>query len=709
MPRIGSTLLAGLAYAALVAWSSWPLAAHLASALPAPTPPGLAVLSRIDVDLVVWILAWGAHALVHQPLELFQANIFHPAPDVLAASENLLGLQPIAAPVFWLTGNPVLTYNVTLLAMVWLGAQCSFTAVRAWTGNAAAGFLAGTAFALAPAVVADWVRLHWTAVALFPLIAQLLWRCARRPSAASLAALAVATALQLAAGVYVGFELVVWLLALGPAVALGARRRGGRVLPAIAAVAAGALLVSPLALPYLRVLRLGRFPDLAVSLRTVAATSPEPAELLAAIPQELSWPVIALATLAVFGRRRPGRDLRLGLAAAGALGFVLACGTSLPGLYRALMEVAPGFATVRGPARFMILTPIAGALLGGIGSADLAARFRARGARLGRFTRPAIVALAVALALGRAPAEPGSLAAVPAPGAWDAYRWLAEHGEGGPLLELPVHRSPLDPGPLLATGGYMVGSTLHWLPLLNGYSGHPPPSAHLVAALAERLPDPGAFSDLCALVGVRWIAVHRDAMTDRGAAWDAGVPQLPLRVAARFPAATIYEVTASCGGEEAHLLAELRGERRGRTLGDVPLDPLPATALRGRVEAAIEPRMTSGLRHVLDVVVTNESSVAWPASTSQAAGRVAVQTRWRIAGESEPKYEGSPVPLARDLAPGETVRLKVEALTRRPGAQQIEIGLVQEGRGWFDDLGGAASLRKAVQAVPYRRPGSGAG
>ena len=44
-----------------------------------------------------WLIAWTAHALVHQPLEIFRANIFHPATISLAFTENMIGLAiPVA-------------------------------------------------------------------------------------------------------------------------------------------------------------------------------------------------------------------------------------------------------------------------------------------------------------------------------------------------------------------------------------------------------------------------------------------------------------------------------------------------------------------------------------------------------------------------------------------------------------------------------------
>jgi hypothetical protein len=63
----------------------------------------------------MWMLAWNTHAFVHQPLSIFDANIFYPLPRTLAFSENLMGGGLIAAPFLWLTGNPVLAMNLVAL------------------------------------------------------------------------------------------------------------------------------------------------------------------------------------------------------------------------------------------------------------------------------------------------------------------------------------------------------------------------------------------------------------------------------------------------------------------------------------------------------------------------------------------------------------------------------------------------------------------
>ncbi len=92
-------------------------------AFPLSVRPADHVMSAApDTDLFLWTLSWDVHALARQPSSVFDANIFHPERRTLAYSENLLGSAPLAAPVIWITGNPVLAMNlVVLLATVLCG------------------------------------------------------------------------------------------------------------------------------------------------------------------------------------------------------------------------------------------------------------------------------------------------------------------------------------------------------------------------------------------------------------------------------------------------------------------------------------------------------------------------------------------------------------------------------------------------------------
>jgi hypothetical protein len=70
--------------------------------------------------------------------------------DALAFSEHLLGLSAIAAPLDWITGNPLVTYNLTTLLTFPLSGAATYLLVYRLTGSAPGAFIAGLAFGFAP-------------------------------------------------------------------------------------------------------------------------------------------------------------------------------------------------------------------------------------------------------------------------------------------------------------------------------------------------------------------------------------------------------------------------------------------------------------------------------------------------------------------------------------------------------------------------------
>jgi hypothetical protein len=102
-----------------------------------------------DPLLTAAILHWNAQ---HVPWSdaWWQFPIYYPTRDALAFSEHLLGLSVLASPIAWLTGNPLVTYNLTTLLTFPLSAMAMYALVHHLTRNHAAAFLAGLAFAFAP-------------------------------------------------------------------------------------------------------------------------------------------------------------------------------------------------------------------------------------------------------------------------------------------------------------------------------------------------------------------------------------------------------------------------------------------------------------------------------------------------------------------------------------------------------------------------------
>jgi hypothetical protein len=133
-------------YAALTILFNYPLSIHPGSTLFGDNP---------DTHLYVYTLAWDAHAFVHNPLGIFDANFYYPNRLTLAYSENSIGSALFAAPILWATGNRVLALNLTqLLAGVLCGIG-AYVLARSVGAGPPGALIAGLIFAFAPT---RWVR-----------------------------------------------------------------------------------------------------------------------------------------------------------------------------------------------------------------------------------------------------------------------------------------------------------------------------------------------------------------------------------------------------------------------------------------------------------------------------------------------------------------------------------------------------------------------
>ena len=81
--------------------------------------------SRIAPDLgdpvrTAWEIAWVGHAMLHDPLHLFDSNAFYPHPLSLAFSDSLLGYGPAA---FFGSGTVAALVRYNLL-FLWAWSLC---------------------------------------------------------------------------------------------------------------------------------------------------------------------------------------------------------------------------------------------------------------------------------------------------------------------------------------------------------------------------------------------------------------------------------------------------------------------------------------------------------------------------------------------------------------------------------------------------------
>jgi len=436
-----------LAYAGVVALMSWPLVRGLATT---------GVLRQPDGRLNAWILAWGAHA-ISAPGRLFDAPIFHPLPDALAFSENLLLLGVLGAPLTW-WGGPVLTYNVLLLGSLVVSGIAVFLLIRRATGDTLAAFAGGAFFAAAAPRWVNLAHIHNHANFGLPLALLALDRFWARPTLARGLLVGVVVALQGMASVYMGA-----ITAFGVAVGVGLGVVAGWRSRELARLGAGALLavamLAPLVQPYLR---MRAFQQVEFDLETLRnyATTPESWLASSATPwfelgrryldlatvRDPLFPGAVLLILGLAGLAAAPRRYRAWALTASALAFVISLGPATE-IFRFFHEHVVLLRGIRNVARFSVLPFLALSVLAGLALA-------------GRRRRTVMVALGLGLA--EAFAAPIPLAPVEPPSA--AASWLAENGEGAvAYLPLGVDDTTV-----------MLQSITHFRPLVNGDSGFMP-------------------------------------------------------------------------------------------------------------------------------------------------------------------------------------------------------------------------------------------
>ena len=204
-----------------------------------------------DPLLTAAILHWNAH---HVPWTdaWWQFPIFHPTRDTLAFSEHLLGLTPISAPLDWLSGSPLLTYNLIALLTFVLSGASMYLLVYRLTRQRAGAFIAGLAFGFAPYRIAHLPHIQVLAAFWAPLALLGLHAFIESGRRRWLALYGVAWALQAAAN---GYALVTFSVLVGLWVLwfVAARRRWRDLAWIAAASVAAAIPLAPILLTYLGV------------------------------------------------------------------------------------------------------------------------------------------------------------------------------------------------------------------------------------------------------------------------------------------------------------------------------------------------------------------------------------------------------------------------------------------------------------------------
>lgn len=497
-------LLALAFFIGLAIVHTWPLA----------TAPGTwSRNDNADAVLNVWALAWVAHQVVTDPVHLFDANIFYPERRTLAYSEHLVPQAAMVAPLLWSGASPVLAHNVALLLGLVLTAWAMCFVITRWTGSLSAGLVAGSLAAFNAHSLTRLAHVQAQHMEFLPLALLALDRMLAHPRLRHAVQTGVWFALQ---SLTSGYFFVFSGLAAGLAIAvrpgewLGRDRRRVWVCIAATSTTAAALLL-PFMLAYWRVRtdlglvrgldEVGRFSArwsdwLATAGRLhYAAWSWQFFKADALFPGVLASGLagIAVATGTAWRDRRARMLLAITVAA-----VPLSFGPAFP-LYGLIYETVPLLQGVRGAARFGQLALVGLAALAGFGFAWLLARV------VSSRRRAALVAVVLAIAAGEA---------LRAPLPYSVFRGIPRIYDS--LAAEPraviVHLPLFDPTHAQANAGYMLGSTRHWHPMLNGYSGFIPQSYRTHRIELGGFPDDRALHYLDTL-GVTHVVVDASTLT----------------------------------------------------------------------------------------------------------------------------------------------------------------------------------------------------
>ncbi|GAA1769738.1 hypothetical protein GCM10009681_46430 [Luedemannella helvata] len=488
-----------------------------------------------DPTLVAYLIAWGGHALLTDPSQLWHLNAFYPSPYGLAFSDSFLGYAPFA-----LIGTgpeaALIRYNIIYVLILALAFVGMYALARQLGTGPLGATVGGAVFALAPWRLGQAGHLHVISTGGIALALALLARghgirfpFPRREPDEDTSARAIRPGL-----VFAGWLVAAWQLTIGfgiglvfAYVLLGAvligvvrwlwsrprwRGPGWPSKRLLLADSAGGLIFAGvcvgMALPYLKVLDL--YPQARRTEALLGFFSPPLRGYFTSPPESVLWGQLhassrellpfpaemdllpgfvlyALALTGVFFSVWSVRT-RLLLAAGAGVSVYLGMGTQAWGDgefgYLLLYRNLPGFEGLRTPGRLVVWTTLLLALLAAGAVSALGRQTLAVARARGHYSMPSVARVAIAVPLvlvlveglnatphPRMPAQPAALRDVT-----------------GPVLVLPSTDLP--------DMHIMLWTTDTFVDLANGASGFQPTELAEIRQQTKAFPDAGSINYL---------------------------------------------------------------------------------------------------------------------------------------------------------------------------------------------------------------------
>ena len=515
------TLFVGLTIA-----MTWPMSLHLVAR----------TVDHFDVFFNLWRLGWIHHALTTAPLQLFDGNQFFPEHGVLSYSDAVLVEGVFALPLFSIGLTPILVHNLVLLGGMCASGIGMCALARHLTKNEAASVLAGVVFAFAPYRFGHIQHLEMQWAVWSPWAFWALQRSLESGRVKYGVLTGVFAALQLMSSVYYGLFLGVLLVVVGGLQWLFVSRE--LRVPSLRALAVGSLVVMVSAAVYSRPYRAassrvgartpGEVLAWSAGLKSYAAVS-ETNFIYASFPKGYDEhslfpgfvpPVLALVGLIAVRPRRIAIIYAVGLGLAFDMSFGLN-GVLYPWLYK----YGVVFGGLRAPARASIFFLLFLGALAARGAAAVLGKVAPR-------ARPYVGVALVGVVMLEYWVAPLRLIGYPTTAPpLDAF--LRQQPDGV-VAHFPMPRGYRLPG---QEPQYLYGSTFHWKPLVNGYSGYYPPTYVRRLRAMEKFPEPAALAYLRE-EHVRYLVIHESFYKERA---EAGAVILGLQSQNLAPLARLQD------------------------------------------------------------------------------------------------------------------------------------------------------------------------
>jgi hypothetical protein len=515
-----------LGFGALSIGATYPVITALTTRLPSDLG---------DPLLTAWTLAWDASRLPHGLAGVWDPPNFFPYSRTLAYSDHLLGIAVFTAPLQWLTGQPILVYNLAFLASGITSAVGMYLLARSLTGRRDAAAIAAAIYVSLPFRVSHLAHLQWLTTGWLPLG---LWALHRyfegRKFFDLVAAAACYFAQAMTATYFLYFSLVPYLI-----VAAWEWVRRPLPVPTLARHLGPVLLLLALAIaPVARSYALAQHESgHRRTITDIRGHSADLADYFRAAPRLWLWArlgttggehelfpgaiALGLAAVAIASTVRQSKPDIATYATIAGVACVFSLGPTptvwghalnIPGPYALLLKIVPGLDGMRAVARLGLIVGLAVAVLAAFGAASLLERVSARAGGV------AVVAIVAGVVLE------GWAAPVPAPAFRPltaderaAYEYLRALPRGG-AIELPASIAEFE-----RESRYQYLTLVHHHPIVNGQTGYVTPLFGFLAGAQSPLNEIDRLGDGIAALraaGVRYVIVHHGDLPPASAgAW----------------------------------------------------------------------------------------------------------------------------------------------------------------------------------------------